>query len=161
DLFICPDAPGNGDKNAQSSASIHYECHPRLMPQYGLKIGGGEVLLKPYLVSKVKRSAEIALGFDAPLEYSSTYNTYHIQQEAPVANNLDHSAMAGPNPPGGKAPYLLDNYAGTSVDPNSSIDMTGAGSFFPQYANGDNAQNYGTIRFRHMKETVANVLLCD
>jgi len=160
DLFVCPDAPGNGDKNAQSSASIHYECHPRLMPQYGLKTGAGEVLLKPYLVSKVKRSAEIALLFDAPLEYSTTYITFHIHQETPVANNLDRNAMAGPGP-GPKAPYLLDNYAGTTIDPNTSIDMTAAGSFLPPFVNADVIQNYGTIRFRHMKDTSANALMVD
>src|SRR5436190_13277960 len=115
DLFICPDAPGNGDKHAQSSGDIDYICHPRLMPRYGQPVGGGDFLLKPYLVSKVRRASEIALVFDAPLVYEgTTYFIWHIFQETPVANNLDRNAMSGPAP-GPKAPYLLDNYGTTGV----------------------------------------------
>ena len=59
-----------------------------------------------------------------------------------------------------RSPYLLDNYPGSTIDLGSSIDLTSAmGTLYPP--NQDNFGNYATIRFRHMKDTVANVLMVD
>jgi prepilin-type processing-associated H-X9-DG protein len=140
---------------------LHYLSHPRLMPQYGQKTGltlpngQQEALLVPYQVGRIKRAPEIAMIFDAPLYYdSSAYGIWKLKFELPVANGLDRNALTA------KAPFLLDNYAGTTVDPGSSIDLTSAGGFaYPP--NQDNFGNTGTIRFRHMRDTMANALMAD
>jgi prepilin-type N-terminal cleavage/methylation domain-containing protein/prepilin-type processing-associated H-X9-DG protein len=154
DLFTCPDAPGDASKNDVISGMVHYVCHPRPMPQYGQTTAvPNEVLFAPYVQGRIKRSSEIALVFDAPL-YLGPEGIWKLRFEVPVANGLDNSALIK------ASPYLLDNYPGSTTDPGTSIDLTSiGGSLYPP--NQDNFGNFATIRFRHMKDTIANALMVD
>jgi prepilin-type N-terminal cleavage/methylation domain-containing protein/prepilin-type processing-associated H-X9-DG protein len=156
-LFQCPDAPGAGGSKTTNSI-IHYMCHPRLMPDNS--DGPGHPLGKPpgtkneapYKLPKIKRSAEIALIFDCPL--IPTGDTWGLQWDVAVANQIDAQAIYSPE-------HLTDNYPATK-SPDDSINMkpiAGSGPVGPP--NSDTAGNIQNIRFRHMKETRANVLMAD
>lgn len=159
EVFHCPDAPGSNDKNTLSAGSIHYYCHPRLMPQLyqstGRSVGGRpEKLIKPYKIDRIKRAAEIIVIFDGALEWSATYNTWHAKSEVPVANMIDNSSLTG------SAPYLIDDYAGTTKSPDDSVDMTFP-SGNPNTDSADPSKSTWNVRFRHMNNTVMNALMAD
>jgi prepilin-type processing-associated H-X9-DG protein len=132
----------------QSSNMVHYECHPRLMPQLGQMIGT-ELMRSPFRIGKVRRSQEIALIFDAPLDPT---NGFMVKYTVAIAGQIDNWAMYGPA-------HLTDSYAG-GVKPNESINMTPA-SGNPAEANTDSIGNWQTIRFRHRNNTLANALMVD
>src|SRR5262249_41132741 len=70
ELFQCPDAPRDNDKFPNlSSANVSYMSHPLLIPGINgnMTQTNPPIPVKPYRIAKVKRSAEIALIFDAPL----------------------------------------------------------------------------------------------
>jgi prepilin-type processing-associated H-X9-DG protein len=149
ELFACPDAPPEARANLFMSASmIHYECHPILMPQL-LFPWRSDALRAPYKIAKVRRSSEIALIWDAPLDPT---NEYRVKFEVPVSGQIDSWAIFS-------APWLTDNYAGTSKNPGQAVNMTAAGGV--AFSNTDSAGNYQTIRFRHKKDTMANALMVD
>src|SRR5439155_9067807 len=121
--------------------------------QLGTTTPLGEFLLKPYKIAKIKRAPEIAVIFDGALEYSIAYNIWHAKSEVPVGQMIDNSALTNG---GTGAPYLLDNYTGTTKSPDDSVDMT-----FPiGRPNSDEATTNSTwnFRFRHMNNTVLNAL---
>jgi prepilin-type N-terminal cleavage/methylation domain-containing protein/prepilin-type processing-associated H-X9-DG protein len=149
DAFMCPEVPGSA-KNALISGTTHFMSHPRLMPQFP-----NSANLTPYRLARVKRSSEIALIFDAPLIFDG--DLWRVQWDTPVANHMDRGRLWGWTSP---HTNMTDEYvgAGASLDPNSSIDVTpwGGGE-----ANIDSPQNTQTVRFRHSRDTVANVLMVD
>ena len=86
ELFVCPDAPQDVKAQQYSSAStVNYECHPILMPQL-LFPWRGDALRAPYKISKVRRSSEIAMIFDAPLDPTGGFK---ILYDVPVAGQID------------------------------------------------------------------------
>ena len=106
------------------------------------------MLRASYKISKVRRSSEIALIFDCPLDPTQGLK---IKWDVPVASQIDNWGIYGPA-------HLLDTYAG-GVQADSSIDMTPYSQFYP--TNSDSAGNWQTIRFRHKRDTVANALMVD
>ena len=155
-LFLCPDAPGSYDVNRSSSGSVHYYCHPLLMPMiFDQKPFGSTVAATPYRLAKVKRASEIALIFDGALAFSTTYQTWHAKSEVPVAMELDNGTFWG-----GPAPAFVDNYSGSTKRPDQSINMKFTdGQPNTDAADGNKAM--WNIRFRHMKDSVANSLMVD
>jgi prepilin-type N-terminal cleavage/methylation domain-containing protein/prepilin-type processing-associated H-X9-DG protein len=149
ELFSCPDAPidANTGQLYQSANMVDYECHPRLMPQLGQMIGT-ELMRSPYRIGKVRRSSEIALIFDAPLDPT---NGFMVKYTVAVAGQIDNWAMYG-------AAHLTDTFAG--VKAGDSINMTPA-SGNPADSNTDSVGNWQTIRFRHRNNTLANALMVD
>jgi prepilin-type processing-associated H-X9-DG protein len=156
-LFQCPNAPGNPEALKKDfSSRIHYMCHPRLMVDnsagpghpFGNPSGFGNE--KPYKISKVRKSAEIALIFDCPL-YPLADGDFGLLYNVGVANQIDKQAAYGPE-------RLTDNWKLGTKSPSDSVDMTAVGGGNP---NVDSSQNYQTIRFRHNRDTVANVLMVD
>jgi prepilin-type N-terminal cleavage/methylation domain-containing protein/prepilin-type processing-associated H-X9-DG protein len=156
-LFQCPDAPAAGGTKT-TNAVINYMSHPRLMPDNS--DGPGHPLGKPpgtkneapYKLSKIRRAPEIALLFDCPL--IPTGDTWGLQWDVAVANQLDAQALWAPE-------HLTDNYPSTK-SPDDSVSMrpiAGSGTAGPP--NSDSTGNIQNIRFRHMKETRANVLMVD
>jgi prepilin-type processing-associated H-X9-DG protein len=136
------------------------------MPQYGLTdpAFAGTVMLSPYKLGDIKRSAEVVLIFDAPLVMNSS-GIWKVWSDTPVANFVDGGRMQS----WGNAPktFLLDNYEGTTLAADTSIEMSArnSGNFDngpgTSYVNTDSPNNLMTVRFRHMKNTVANALLAD
>jgi prepilin-type processing-associated H-X9-DG protein len=158
EIFSCPEAPPESRSDLYMSASgIHYECHPILMPQllFPWTPGptdptGTHALRAPYKIAKVRRSSEIALIFDAPLDPT---NQMRVKYEVPVATAIDNGGIFS-------SPYLLDTPYSTTRKLEESINMTPSGSL-NIYANKDITQNAQTIRFRHKKDTLANALMVD
>jgi prepilin-type N-terminal cleavage/methylation domain-containing protein/prepilin-type processing-associated H-X9-DG protein len=158
ELFRCPDAPQ--DRNSNFQASTDYACHPRLMPDlssyWGLTLKDPVTKkgLRPYKMSHIKRSTEIALIFDATLT------------QVPSGNGGGWSAggIAFPVAVG------LDSYS-INFDPSWNTGLTDAwsldrnattgGQVVNIDANQDPPKNGTTIRFRHLKDRFANVLMAD
>jgi prepilin-type N-terminal cleavage/methylation domain-containing protein/prepilin-type processing-associated H-X9-DG protein len=161
EVFMCPDAPGDSAKSDLSVGMVHYMCNPRLMPQLGYGMGmdpagPAGVALAPYKLGKIKRSSEIAMVFDGPL--IPLGNNWKVLWDTPVANHIDHGRFLGWD-----IPYscLTDDYSEPSaagMNPSDSIDMRAWGGGLP---NADQPGNSETIRFRHMRDTVANALMAD
>jgi prepilin-type N-terminal cleavage/methylation domain-containing protein/prepilin-type processing-associated H-X9-DG protein len=159
--FLCPDAPGQGVATSDNSSVAHYGCHPRLMP-----ILNGQNLTPPYYlpykISHIKRSAEICLIFDASLIHRPGYppDTWTQNNTIPVLSNIDgggkpNTGFQGPT-------KLSDNYTGVTYTASDPIDMTNLAVFNPSTAiNADVNSNESNVRFRHIKNTVANVLMVD
>jgi prepilin-type processing-associated H-X9-DG protein len=152
EIFVCPDAPLEVRSNLFSSAStVHYECHPILMPQLLFPWGyfpTNGALRAPYRIAKVKRSSEIAMIWDAPLEPPD----WKVKYDVPVSSQLDNWAIFS-------SPWMLNTPYSTTRRLESSIDMTAANG--PAYTNQDSINNSQTIRFRHKKDTLANALMVD
>ena len=153
-LFVCPSASIDP---SQPGALTHYSAHPRLMPN----LHGQDTAyptaprpgLTPYRIGKIKRPAEIAVIFDASLDP----NLKHIATAC--AQGLDGGAIT-------KKPGLTDNYAAGAppVDPAQPVSMAPfiGGKNAPAHLwNSDYHENFGNIRFRHMKDTAANALMVD
>jgi prepilin-type processing-associated H-X9-DG protein/prepilin-type N-terminal cleavage/methylation domain-containing protein len=159
-LFTCPDAPV-GSQTKLSTATIHYMCHPRLMPANvdgaGHPLGNppGTKNETPYKIQRIKRSSEVALLFDCPLVPTST-DGWGVQWDSAVANWLDNGAIFTPNE------RLTDRYQGNK-SADDSIDMTAhnGGGSVTTFTNTDTTSNLQNIRFRHNKDSVANVLMVD
>jgi prepilin-type processing-associated H-X9-DG protein len=171
-IFICPEAP---NENMLSGAvfACTYLSHPRLMPQiaqppasqkwlevdpYFWNRGNVEVRKSPYKIARVKRSAEIAVLWDAPLEFvaasGTTPGAFVIAQHLPVANQLDKARYYSPG-----WPNFTDDYSGTTAKPNDPVELIQG--FQGKDTNRDVGANFQTIRFRHTKDTVANALMAD
>ena len=156
DLFLCPDAPGQG-KAANQAGAVHYMVHPRLMPDNADDMLGKDP--KPYKMQKIKRSSEIAAAFDCPLVELN--GVWRVQYDIAVAKHIDRGAIFD-----GTVPNTLRlsdqhyNYVPTK-SPDTSIDMTPQNGYPAVKPNSDTTGNSMTIRFRHQKNTRANALMVD
>lgn len=164
-----------GDVDVPDNAGVlSYGAHPRLMPEISapepriLNTTGRRVYPSPYKLSRIKRSAEVLLIADASLAPIVEFGN-RMQANATLYN-IDRGAWKGGAPGSGTPPsYLLDDYSSPAMaafGPNTSIDLSyGAGSGpINVDATANNTQNppqWGNIRFRHMRNTVANVLMAD
>jgi prepilin-type N-terminal cleavage/methylation domain-containing protein/prepilin-type processing-associated H-X9-DG protein len=167
DVFVCRDLPEN-------TGVLTYGCHPRLMPQIDaaepriLNNTGKIYYPAPYKLAKIRRASEVMLVADGSLAPIVEFGN-RLQSNATLYA-LDHKAWQG-GPPGGGIPpsYLLDDYSTTGMlpnfPPNSSIDLSvNATTPINVDASKNNTQNppeWGNIRFRHLNNTAADVLMVD
>jgi len=163
DVFTDVDVPEN-------IGVLSYGCHPRLMPVINIKdpiffTTGKTIWLSPYKLSRIRRSAEILLIADGNLAPLSAFNN-RMQANATLGF-LDRKAFNGG--PGATPTNLLDDYSRPGIlptyGPNTSIDLTydATAKFNVDLSqNGEsNPVGWSTIRFRHMNNSVANVLMAD
>ena len=106
EMFFCPEVPGVRIDNA--NGNTHYACHPRLMPTVGDDTNGkewfrqgfgGSLPSLPYKIARIKRASEIALIFDASLQFDSTTNAFRPAYDVPIAGCIDgfnYPSAAGP-----------------------------------------------------------------
>jgi prepilin-type N-terminal cleavage/methylation domain-containing protein/prepilin-type processing-associated H-X9-DG protein len=168
EMFFCPEVPNTGALN--SSGNSHYLCHPRLMPYVGL---GASEQEKPgpahrplcVKVGSVKRAAEIVLVFDGSMVFDSTTNNFVPAYDTPVGDWLDRGAFHGYY---SHTTYLVDTRLGgasSGYQGQDGIDLTPTDGSVPNRdcggTVGSPTGNTSTIRFRHMKETMANALMLD
>jgi prepilin-type processing-associated H-X9-DG protein/prepilin-type N-terminal cleavage/methylation domain-containing protein len=175
-VFTCPDAPP-GPANDVNNVIYHYICHPRLMPElgnldyayhYSFSLPSGWPFLVPYKFAKIKRSAEIALIMDGSLQQMNS-GSWRVSGNAgdPDGEGLSEGWIWWPNKGG-----LTSSYAVLGVTPNTPVVMlTNADQSNAQHAinkddadpnaNGGLGWNYRDIRFRHLNNTTANVLMVD
>ena len=153
ETFICPDAPGSSVKAANGGA-VHFASHPRLMPTLVVSDpSGGNPFgpnARPYKMAKIKQSSEIGLIWDTPLEMLD--DIWRVKYDSAVASHIDNGACWPPRS------LLNTNYAAGGVSPDDSVDMRALQGGPPNTDHPNNPQN---IRFRHMKDTRANVLMVD
>jgi len=152
-LFICPTV---GIEPSVQSFITHYSSHPRILPDLStFNFFAGAGYLKGYKLAKVKRPAEIGAIFDASVSSPSQAGQWIAFA---VAFALDKVGTGNP-------PYLTDAYSlNPAVDGGQPVDLTPKRKtgFGPsQDINTDGDNNIGNIRFRHNKDTVANVLMLD
>jgi prepilin-type processing-associated H-X9-DG protein len=169
-IFVCPEAPNDAMLSGAVFACT-YTSHPRLMPQlaqpsassglawlvydpYFLNRGNVQVRKTTYKIARVKRAAEIAVLWDAPLQFDNTAGAFIMANGLPVANQLDKARYYSPG-----ASNFTDNYAGTNLKPADPVELTQG--FQGKDTNKDVGANFQTIRFRHTKDTVANALMAD
>jgi prepilin-type N-terminal cleavage/methylation domain-containing protein/prepilin-type processing-associated H-X9-DG protein len=172
--FQCPDSPGKGLETSGTMfggnyVPTTYSCHPRLMPVLDNNAAPDPPFSTryptPYHVAHIKRSSEVALVFDGSVYHDATVgagDTWIPDNSYPVAGGLDHARIAG----GAQSTHLTDLYAGTTLLPSDSVDMTAThqGTAAPASVpsvNQDSQRNGDNIRFRHMRDSVANVLFVD
>jgi len=151
DIFLCPDAPqdAGADQTFISANKVQYTCHPRLMPQLGNAISSPtDILRSSYRIGSIKRSQDIALVFDGPLDPT---NHYLAKYNVPIAGQIDNWGIYGPA-------HLF--YGNQTTKLGDSINMTPA-SGNPADVNTDSIGYWQNIRFRHMKNTAANALMVD
>jgi type II secretory pathway pseudopilin PulG len=167
DLFICPDAP-LGENKASAQGSTTYVCHPRLIPQWNKdsipQPAGMPRLPNPYKLGKIRRSAEIAMVFDGTVVLDAITGSWIARENTAVANWIDHGrGLTSTWPPGPDSTILLDDYTGTNLKPNDPIDLTvfNFAEGDHKFVNQDVLQNARNIRFRHIKDTIANAVMAD
>jgi prepilin-type N-terminal cleavage/methylation domain-containing protein/prepilin-type processing-associated H-X9-DG protein len=160
-MFLCPDAPGQGtiSPGTSNSSIAHYGSHPRLMPVLTLK----PPPFLPYKFAHIKRSSEVGLIFEASLFHATSdpADTWGQMNTLPVLSNLDAGGVYN-------SPTLLtqltDAWTAT-VTPNTPVHIipNPAPRNMRQAVNVDNNSTYyaSNLRFRHMKNTVTNVLMVD
>lgn len=164
--FVCRDVPDN-------VGVLTYGCHPRLMPAINSKdpiffTTGKTIWMTPYKLARIKRAAEILLVADASLRPLPDFE--NKAQSNYGLTIIDRNAFNGG--PGAPPTQLLDDYSRSGIlpeyPPNSSIDLTPPAN--PTAFNRDSgilsanladAPNWGNLRFRHLNNTSANVLMVD
>jgi prepilin-type processing-associated H-X9-DG protein/prepilin-type N-terminal cleavage/methylation domain-containing protein len=166
EVFICPDAPGEYSKNLNVSGLTSYLAHPRIIPFMNLVGGWPQDMatgtarpFTPYKLAKIRRSSEIALIFDGSLQPHPAFpEVWGPAFDVPVAIALDAYGFVN-GPP--NATSLTDNYpAGASSwnNPDAAVNFSAMGG---GPVNSDSPGNAHQIRFRHMKDRYANVLMAD
>jgi prepilin-type N-terminal cleavage/methylation domain-containing protein len=159
-VFNDPEAPPGETQNTLLFTLTQYAVHPRLMPAMGsqdkyLELGvpaGVRVYLRPYRVSRIRRSSEIAMVFDASLAplLGGGWSVFSI----PVGSNIDGGRLNADT-------YLTDQYnlaAAPGLSCDDPIDMTPQK---PGPINQDVQSNSQNIRFRHLNNRICNVLMAD
>ena len=149
-MFQCPDAP---IPTIQSALLCDYSCHPRIMPDSAtadLITGSPTNYLHPYKLSQIQRSSEIALVFDASVKANQGRWTSSV-----CAFSLDDGGLY-------HGVFLTDEYSlDPNVGPGDPISLMPNPSKNVLATNTDQDDNWGNIRFRHMKNQQANVLMVD
>jgi len=152
-VFICPEA----FIDSKSPGIItQYGVHPRLMPDSetvdwlaAIETGDANRHLTPYKLSKIKRAAEVGILFDATITATGNYQAHA------TVDQLDKFCVYT------RKPYLTDNYSiAPGVDGSQPVDMT-PNSGQKKDINTDSDSNAGNVRFRHISNTQANVLMAD
>jgi prepilin-type processing-associated H-X9-DG protein len=152
---------------------IHYGAHPRLMPA----IGGLDyavtppVLLQPYKISRIRRSAEVVLIMDATQVSNPFIVGNLLGRAAATTYQIDgHNYDGWPGNAGSAASFL---YSGRPTACNgvgsqgATITVPNGGSIAPgpnEDCSGTQFVTNGTdgeIRWRHMGNKVANFLFVD
>jgi len=163
-VFVDRDVPDN------NRGVLTYGCHPRLMPVINardlkqVQINGKSVYPKPYNMGRIKRASEVLLIADASLKVLPDYLPEIRYQSDAILGRLDHGAYLNPAP---VPTFLLDDLGLPGVLPNfgpsTPVDMTVDGTTRVNFDQLDTATalNWSNIRFRHLNNTAANVLMAD
>jgi prepilin-type N-terminal cleavage/methylation domain-containing protein/prepilin-type processing-associated H-X9-DG protein len=172
DLFLCPDGPQDKNKGDNNSGVTYYECHPVLMPFLYINgpkfewYGTGRV----YKVSEVKRSAEVAMLWDASVAFDPIGQVWHSVNEVPVGVNVDYGPLFDTSNNSTayneNTGFKNSRINMTEENRNRSVIMTpnvsGAiSSPFAGILNADVDKNAHNLRFRHFRDTGLNALMMD
>jgi prepilin-type N-terminal cleavage/methylation domain-containing protein/prepilin-type processing-associated H-X9-DG protein len=157
EIFLCPAVDASlGDTTLSRT---HYSSHARLMPTlFAWDAMTGTKSFRPYILSSIKRSSEIALIFDGSLRDDADSNGVGGDWSAnPRGTQLDGNRLV-------YFPFLTDKGFGGSdsyMTPASSIDLSPNFGGSPTALNKDQDDNWGNVRFRHYRNNGANALMAD
>jgi prepilin-type N-terminal cleavage/methylation domain-containing protein/prepilin-type processing-associated H-X9-DG protein len=152
-LFTCPTA--NTDFDNPTGRTLHYAVHPRVMPRLQDTDGStppGKPA-RPYKISQIKRSAEIAIVWDGLQVYDGSFNG----NAQPVSNGLDQDGYYYAQNWGWRQWNFLIN--------NGQVNL-GAAIFTANkdWASGQpiyGASSVADIRWRHGQNDVGNFVFAD
>jgi prepilin-type processing-associated H-X9-DG protein len=164
-IFMCSEAPDVSFTNAQLSASflvtncVCYSANPAVLGGQIFSVGpdasaNGPGITKPMRLSTCRHPCDTAMLFDASV-YPYSPGVIQQYKDDPDAVYLDRSGFI--TYPGLSA-TAFTRYPGNNLA--TSVDMTPYGGNSAD-CNKDNGNNIFNIRFRHMKNTVSNVLFID
>jgi len=158
-IFKCPTATPLGGE-APNHFTLHYTCHPRLMPGYSpYKDYVTNKQQLPYKYGKIKNATDIILIFDGS-QYFNASGLWNGNAH-PLGSGLSNwrcGVVWSAGSQNGWGNYLLnpcptifswDGNLDASIDGGTNKDCLGW------------TGNQQTIRFRHGKNNVANALFCD
>lgn len=150
EMFVCPS--GNPNVQAEIPRKLHYSSHPRLMPRLDdrdlSKPQSPTIqLLQGYLISKIKRSSEMILVFDA-----AQITTQLNGNAFAVANGLDDDGLYRGDTQQGRSWNYLLNKPGLNI---------GIAIFTPNRDAPFGGARVANIRWRHGREDIANFLYAD
>jgi prepilin-type N-terminal cleavage/methylation domain-containing protein/prepilin-type processing-associated H-X9-DG protein len=164
-FFVCPDVSTDLLPNAAGSLVLHYSCHPRIMPSLNgtdpAPAANGNYLMG-MVASHIKRSTDMAIIFDGSLEsrgglWTTSADAFLLQKES-ILNGLHPNIFLTDN-------YSLASNAGTGgpLTTHSPVQVNPLPTGSPNAIdwNADTNNNWGNIRFRHINNTQANVLMLD
>ena len=166
-MFVCPDAPREGNIT-NNLDSTNYQGNPALLVDVN-DPANNFYRVRAYPIAKVRNSSEIGVVWDCSVRFDTTNGVWHPVNDSATSDNIDKvGASAGVR----RAPYLYNDWnGGTSpINPNDSISLmasqaSGAGgpaaSDKNGWTNSDQQWNANNIRFRHVNDTVANILMVD
>jgi prepilin-type N-terminal cleavage/methylation domain-containing protein/prepilin-type processing-associated H-X9-DG protein len=154
-VFTCPSV-----SSMQPSVKViltHYSSHPRILPDlatYDYTDPAGVRRLQSYKQAKIKRSAEIAVIFDASIgNFSGPANQWVAFA---CAFQLDKGGVY-------IRPWLTEAYHLAPTQPfhgGQPINLKPS-SLDDNFTNTDGQNNQGNVRFRHTSDTQANALMLD
>jgi len=180
--MLCPEVSGFADFDPNDVSVTHYLAHPRLMPNLGTIGGAGtpdnyvrnfggdpNAVLQCYKLSKLKRSADIAVVFDGSMSLltgvgqftSYSGNPYYRpRQNMPIADLISNRALGV-----SQTALIADWPKNLTYKPDAPVDMTpvdAAGATPPLvFTNKDLDGNDRNFRFRHGKSDMLNALFGD
>jgi prepilin-type processing-associated H-X9-DG protein/prepilin-type N-terminal cleavage/methylation domain-containing protein len=156
EVFFCPTV--FVPNKAPHAGIAHYSSHPRVMPNLETidfyRPSPPLRRMTPYRLSRIKRSAEIAIIFEGSTSPDGQQAGWLAHA---TVNELDRRRE-------GRKPYLTDDFSlDTTLNPNQPIDMrTGVGAWTEANdLNKDTLNNAGQVRFRHKGDTQTNCLMAD
>jgi prepilin-type N-terminal cleavage/methylation domain-containing protein/prepilin-type processing-associated H-X9-DG protein len=156
-IFTCPAALDNygADKRV-----LHFGGHPRIMPDLDQREpsipGATSPLMRPYRISQIKQSSDIALAWDATQNMQTDGNSFA------VCNGIDEdSFFRGDSTAGHTRNFFLKGYtpAGEEINLDQAVF-----AYNKDRANNNgpyNAYTFADIRWRHGKGDAANFIFAD
>ncbi len=190
-VMLCPELTAvASDFDPNDNSVTHYLAHPRLMPilnseyssptdlpdNYVRTFGGNaNAIMQCYKLSRLRRSADIAMVFDGSMSlltsagnYSSYSGNpyYRPRQNMPVADLIARRALYLSNPGLRLTTFLINDPKNSTLNLDQSVDMTpmdASGASPPViFVNRDADGNDRNFRFRHGKNNdTMNVMFGD
>lgn len=164
-MFMCSEAPDVSFSNAEAGGQfivtncVCYSCNPAVLGgqiyNAGPNVSGSAV--PPMRLSTSRHPSEAAMLFDASVTFDKGSGTIAQESDNPDAVSLDNGGFTTYQ--GLSAAYYAKFTPASGL--GNSVDMTPIPSTAAADCNKDGANNTLNIRFRHMKNTVANVLFID
>jgi prepilin-type N-terminal cleavage/methylation domain-containing protein/prepilin-type processing-associated H-X9-DG protein len=156
ELFTCPDAIQQENFPNLTGRTLHYAVHPRLMPRLqdkDLSMPAPQPFMKAYKVTRIKRSSDIAMMWDAIQCFDGSFNG----NSQPVSNGLDDDGFyRGDNWGWRQWNYLL---TASGMNTDAAIFTGNKDYFAGQPILG--AKTVANLRWRHGKDDVINVAFAD
>jgi prepilin-type N-terminal cleavage/methylation domain-containing protein/prepilin-type processing-associated H-X9-DG protein len=163
-MFQCPDAPRENNIT-NFLDSTNYQGNPALLLDVA-DPANNFYKVRAYPMAKVKNSSEIAIVWDCSIRFDTANGVWHPVNDAATSDSVDKiGSQFGLRRP----PYLYNEWSTASpqLNPDDSISMIASFAIAASasdnfgFTNRDTDRNANNVRFRHINDTMANVLMVD